>query len=404
MRVLMFGWEFPPHNSGGLGMACFGLSQALTWGGVNVTFVLPRAVSVAAPYMDLVFADNSTRLSVRQLDSLLMPYMTSDQYATIRDKVGGPYGASLFDEVARYADLAEHVARDRNFDVIHAHDWLSFGAGANAKRVSGKPFIAHVHATEFDRAGGENVNSHVYRIEREGFRAADKIIAVSHYTKKIVAEKYGINPDKIHVVHNGVLHEDLRERTAVNRLRSFKALGYKVVLYLGRLTIQKGPDYFLKAAARVLKENQHVVFLVAGSGDMERQLIMEASYLGISDKVFFTGFLRGTDQRDAYEAADLYVLPSVSEPFGLTPLEALYAGTPVLISKQSGVSEVLSHALKVDFWDIDEMAGKMLAVLEHTSLHETLRENGRREALAQTWRRAADRCVELYQLLMRAPA
>lgn len=402
LRVLMFGWEFPPHNSGGLGTACYGLTKALSALPVKVFFVLPKRVPVGAPFVDFLFADIE-KFSVHQVDTLLYPYVTLESYNQAARAAASPiYGRSLLEEVRLYGERAAAVVRGLNFDIIHAHDWLAFPAGLLAKKISGKPLVVHTHATEFDRTGGQGVNTSVYEIERQGFLGADRIVTVSQLTKDIVVKHYGINPEKITVVHNGIEVDDYRGRA--NLLGSLKAAGYKIVAFIGRITIQKGPDYFIKVAKKVLEHNPKVYFVVAGSGDMERQIINEAVNSGIADRVMFAGFVRGQELNDLYASIDLYILPSVSEPFGLTPLEALANGTPVLVSKQSGVAEVLRHALKVDFWDIDEMANQILAVLTHPPLARTLLQHGREEAKRITWRAAAEKCLNIYRQILGQPA
>lgn len=387
-RVLMFGWEFPPFNSGGLGVACLGLTRALSAAGIEVSFVMPKKMEIEAPWTRLLFADDGMA-SVHVFDSPLGPYLSSKSYVLNRGE-GSVYGPDLFAEVARYASFGGRVARQEAFDVIYAHDWLSFGAGLAAKRASGKPLIVHVHATEFDRSGGGSVNQDIYEIERAGMRAADTVIAVSELTKRIIVERYGVPPEKVRVVYNGIDESTSPRHTgALPRLRAWKRAGTKIVLFLGRVTLQKGPDYFLRAAARVARKDPNVVFVLSGSGDMDAQMMTLAAELGISDRVFFTGFLHGSERDEMYAAADLFVMPSISEPFGIAPLEAMKAGTPVLISKQSGVSEVVKHALKADFWDTERMANYMLSVVSHPGLAETLVENGRREADNLTWTDAA---------------
>jgi glycosyltransferase involved in cell wall biosynthesis len=309
------------------------------------------------------------------------------------------YGPTLFSEVLRYAESVRPIVESEAFDVIHAHDWLSFLAGIEARRISGKPLVLHVHASGFELSGGGGIDDRIFTIEREGMLEADAVVTVSDRTKQIVTDRYGIPSEKIHVIHNGI--DDAPHKSETPQSFPFKRDGWKIVLYVGRLTLHKGPDYFLRAAKRVLEYNPQTYFVIAGSGDMEWQMIRLSSELGIADKVFFTGFLRGDELYRMYRTADVYVLPSVSEPFGLTPLEALVHGNiPVLVSKQSGVSEVLQNALKVDFWDVEEMANKILMALRYPVLSRQLGEYGSFEALSLTWRRAAQKCVDLYNTLL----
>ena len=412
MRILMFGWEFPPYNSGGLGVACLGLTHALADRGAEITFVMPRKLNVKSPWARMVFADGKTVIT-RSVTSLLSPYLTTKSYAFERkqrvdapDGSGDLYGADLMSEVTRYASMGGQIASEEEFDVIYAHDWLSFGAGIEAKRVSGKPLIAHVHATEFDRCGGPlGINRDVYEIEKAGMEAADVVVAVSELTKKIIVSNYGIPADKVRVVYNGI---DATTAPAgvggLPRLRALKASGYSLVLFLGRITLQKGPDYFVRAAKRVIERDPKVMFILSGSGDMDKRMMELAASLGIADHVIFTGFLAGAERHEVYAAADLFVMPSVSEPFGITPLEAMRLGTPVLISKQSGVSEIVQHALKTDFWDVDEMANQILSLISHKALRQTLSQNGVAEAKTITWDLAAQKLDGIVQELTPASA
>ena len=398
LSVLMFGWEFPPHNSGGLGTACEGLTRALDARGARVIFVLPKRVGVKADFVRFRFADLE-RVKFRTVPGLLYPYLTSEAYVRERAAAGAGaiYGAGLLDEVWAYAARARAIAATEKFDIIHAHDWLAFPAGLAAKAMSGKPLIVHVHATEFDRTGGNGVNQEVYAIEQAGLRGADAIYAVSQWTKNILIERYGVVPEKIRVVHNGVAENSPAALPGV--LTEVKQAGFKIVLFVGRITLQKGPDCFVQLAKRVLAEAPKTYFVMAGSGDMEGQVMRAVATFGLSDRFIFPGFLRGEELARLYRAADVYVLPSVSEPFGITPLEALQHGAPVIVSKQSGVAEVLRHALKVDFWDIEEMSNQLLAVLRYPALGETLAENGRREAAGVTWDLAAAKCLAGYREL-----
>ncbi len=300
------------------------------------------------------------------------------------------YSADLFADADRYARLACALSMHERFDVIHSHDWLTYPAGMAVRALSGKPLVCHIHATEFDRSG-ENINQPVYDLERMGMHAADRVIAVSRLTKAIVHTKYGVPNEKIDVVYNGVEQDDAQPDlgTAIEK-------DEKIVLFLGRITLQKGPEYFIQAAKRVLEVYPKVKFVVAGSGDMAVRMIEDAAANGIGHKVLFTGFLRGRDVDKVYAMADCFVMPSVSEPFGIAPLEAMRNDTPVIVSKQSGVAEVLTHALKVDFWDVDEMANKIVAVLKYPPLSKTLREHGRFELRGLTWDGASEKCVKTY--------
>lgn len=396
MKVLMFGWEFPPFYSGGLGPACAGLTKGLAKKGVKVTFVIPRKPSDIKTHVSLVSAEEvlGEKLMIKEIPSLLTPYINSASYKEELKKTGGGglYGANLYEEVQRYALAAEKIAMQEDFDVIHSHDWLTFLAGIRAKKVSKKPLVTHVHATEFDRTGNQGVNQLVYDIERQGLEAADAVTPVSNFTKGIIVSRYGINPEKIHVVHNAIEPEHCQ-------LNPHK-LPQKTVLFLGRVTIQKGPDYFIDAARKVLEIYPNTRFVVAGSGDMEGNMIERAAHYGIGDKVLFTGFLKGPDIDMAYKMADVYVMPSVSEPFGLTPLESIKNGTPVIISKQSGISEVLKNALKVDFWDVNEIANKICGVLSYQALKDELLEQEIEELKKMSWDKSADTCIDVYKKVL----
>lgn len=402
IKVLMFGWEFPPHNSGGLGTACHGLCKSLVSENIDLTFVLPRHIDIDDDWLHVLFA-GVQNIRVKAVNSLLTPYVTASEYAQRRLFYrGGIYAEDLISEVIRYADLVENIVSEDDYDVIHAHEWLSFMAGMRAKELTGKPLILHVHSTEFDRSGG-HVNQEVYDIEKEAFGNADKIIAVSNYTKNIIVENYGVNPDIVDVVYNGVEVPRYIEKPndyPEPRILHLKKHGYKIVLYVGRFSMHKGPDYFIKAAKKVLNYRDDVVFVMAGSGEMEHELIEMVADFGISDHVLFAGYLRGEELDAMYSSADLYVLPSVSEPFGIAPLESLIRNTPVLISKQSGVSETVSHALKVDFWDIDEMSNKIISALDHPEMLSELTTHGKDQALLLNWKAAARKVINVYKQLV----
>ena len=418
MRVLMFGWEFPPHISGGLGTACFGVTEGLTRLGAEIIFVLPKLKEEhLASHVNLVSAsevplsdDSATKIftkavKFRAIESTLRPYsmawpgtaplsrgILADQkpgHGT--GELSGDYGSDLFQEVINYGQAAGVLAGEETFDVIHGHDWMTVHAGIEARRVSGRPYIYHVHSLEFDR-NGENINRQVYDVERYGLENADHIISVSHYTKDTIVNRYGINPDKVTVVHNAVSRSEGRIRC-----RDEKRPGEKIVLFLGRITFQKGPDYFIEAAARVLEVIPNVTFVMAGAGDMMPRMIERVAQLRMGRYFHFTGFLKGDEVERIYAMSDLYVMPSVSEPFGISPLEAMLYDVPVIISKQSGVSEILHHALKVDFWDIDELADKMIGALRHPALVMEMVAGSREELKNIHWNAAAEKILSVYR-------
>ncbi len=431
MKVFMLGWEFPPFISGGLGTACYGLTKAMDQLAIKVTFVLPKSVDQRyATHVNLLSPaslSSSPIMSYRinqmknvtfhSVKSLLQPYSTSEIYRkqfeqAIKTKQqiylgdseivvdaaagGNDYSGDMYNEVQRYAVIATELAAKEDFDIVHAHDWMTFPAAITVAKMKGKPLVIHVHSTEFDRSG-EHVNQMIYDIERQGMHTADKIIAVSYFTRSVIISRYGINGDKVEVVHNGVDRNgsSCREMT-VDVIKKDE----KVVLFLGRITMQKGPEYFLRAAKKVLEVVDNVKFVMAGSGDMMYRMVELAAELGIGHKVLFTGFLRGEEVRKIYKIADLFVMPSVSEPFGLVPLEALDNEVPVIISKQSGVSEVLMHALKVDFWDVDEIANKMVAVLKYPALRVMLRSHGNFEIRKLRWKDSAAKCLKIYEEML----
>lgn len=389
----MLGWEFPPYSTGGLGTACYGLTKGLSNQGVDITFVLPTLRdNIQAEFVKLIGAN----IKIVPVDSPIRGYMTSEGYQkTFLRSTSSMYGYDLFKEVYRFSKRVAEIAMQEDFDVIHAHDWMTFQAGINAKTVSNKPLVIHVHATEFDRTANNNVNQIVYEVEKMGMHKADSIIAVSNFTKNKITTHYGINPEKINVVHNAV---------EINNYSIEDDFGIKkedkIVLFLGRITVQKGPDYFIYAAKKVLEQMPNVKFVITGSGDMESYIINKVAELGLSKNVLFTGFLRGKDVDRVYRMADVYVMPSVSEPFGITPLEAMANGTPVIISKQSGVSEVIKNCLKVDFWDINELTNKIVCVLKYPSLAHTLMENASFEVTGIGWNEPARKCIDVYNHML----
>ncbi|OHA93771.1 MAG: hypothetical protein A3E02_00680 [Candidatus Zambryskibacteria bacterium RIFCSPHIGHO2_12_FULL_38_34] len=396
----MFGWEFPPFNSGGLGVACEGLSKALSSSGIPLTFVLPFKIPISVPWCKFVFADESSDLmNDIQIRSLFSGYLShSDSFPSQKYGLPAFVSGEIIERVRSYALKAGGIAKKNRHSVIHVHDWLTYPAGIAAKEVSGRPLVAHIHATEFDRSGGDNVNSDIYNIELEGFRQADAIVAVSERTKKKVVSKYGIPAEKVKVVYNGI---EFKNNSAIieRNLDCLKQNGNKIVLFVGRITLQKGPDYFVSMAEKVLSHEPNTFFVVSGSGDTEGQMIRMVANKGLSSKFIFCGFLRDQELDRVYKAADIFVMPSVSEPFGLVPLEAMISGVPVLVSKESGVSEILSSALKSHFWDTDDMADKVISVLRHSKLQNNLSAHGNQEVKAIHWKKAADSLISLYNSL-----
>ena len=428
MKVLMFGWEFPPHISGGLGTACYGLTKALMKAGVDILFVAPKlfgdeepgsirlinASDVTVDIRDEVYKSHLNKISFMEIDSTLLPYANEEEYYHIVEQLesgrsleqlslhtqkfqfSGGYGKNLMEEVRRYAIVASAIARDNDFDAIHAHDWLTYLAGIEAKRISGKPLIVHMHATEFDRSG-ENINQQVYGIEREGMEAADVVVAVSHLTRNVVINRYGISPDKVVTVHNGVEPPVEIAKTPIK-----KHLKEKIVTFLGRITYQKGPEYFIEAAYKVLQKDQNVRFVMAGSGDLMPRMIRRVAQLKIATHFHFTGFLKGDDVDKMFGLSDVYVMPSVSEPFGISPLEAMRSSVPVIISKQSGVAEVLKHAVKIDYWDVDAMADAIYGLLHYPSLSGMFRTYGKTEVENIKWDQAGIKVKSIYKQLITA--
>ena len=430
MRVLMFGWEFPPHIAGGLGTACYGIVKGLAHSGVQTMFVMPSASGDEdRSAADIINASEipvevSSTMNVDDfLDKVqfvhigtnMVPYLDpaefhslveEDRKRQVRDfsihygqtyKFSGKYGSNLMEEVARYAMVGGTIAMTHKgeFDVIHAHDWLTYMAGIAAKRLSGKPLVVHVHATSFDRSSDNNIDTRVYEIEKRGMEAADRVITVSDLTRNIVITKYGIDPSKVVTVHNAV---DFSGRSEIQVERGVKE---KVVTFLGRITFQKGPEYFIEAAAKVLKKCKNVRFVMAGSGDMMNRSIRQVARLGISDRFHFTGFLRGAEVQKMFALSDVYVMPSVSEPFGISPLEAMRSGVPSVISRQSGAAEVLKYAFKVDFWDVDAMADEIYALLQYPALADFASKYGYDEVNTLKWNNAAAKIKSVYESVIK---
>jgi len=423
MKVLMFGWEFPPHITGGLGTACYGLTKGLLNHGVKVIFVVPKAYGdenkeivniinasdISIDIRNSIYKDLWENISYIEVGSNIIPYASPEEFFNIinynqknktdtyesvftrKYQFSGKYGKNLLEEVQRYALVASTIANNNSFDVIHAHDWLTFPAGISAKKTSKKPLIIHVHATEFDRSG-DNINQNVYEIERQGMENADLIISVSNFTRNIIIEKYGIAPEKVFTVHNAV------EPTSRNDYHfEPKAVKEKIVTFLGRVTFQKGPDYFVEAANKVLQKDKNVRFVMAGSGDMLNRMIKRVAQLRIAKQFHFTGFLDSENVDRLFSMSDVYVMPSVSEPFGISPLEAMRSNVPVIISKQSGVSEVLKYAIKVDFWDIDAMSDAIYGILHYNALSKMFIKYGKAEVDNMKWDNAAKLVKDIYQ-------
>ena len=399
MRVLTFGWDFPPQTTGGLGIACQGLTRELCVKGVEVIFVLPRAQQVTGNAA-FVFADSEKIIQTREVVSSLVPYQSSSSRIDVYDKYGRRkiYSRTILEEVHAYAHKASQIAQEETFDIIHAHDWTAYLAGVSAKKASGKQLILHVHATAFDQAASDNIDPEVFKIEKEAFAYADGIITVSEFTKRIIVDKYEADTTKIHVVHNGC--DSHVPKIHMPTLQQLRAQGKQLVLYHGRITIQKGVDYFIEAARKVVDYNQNVIFIISGTGDMIGQIMEKVASLGLSNNVIFAGALWYEERDRMYQSVDLVVMPSVSEPFGLVPLEAMLHGTSSLISKQSGVAEVVTHALKVDFWNVDEMANKILAALRYPVMRNQLVQEGRQEIKKLSWAHAASKVITLYHRLL----
>jgi len=424
MRVLMFGWEFPPHISGGLGTASFGLTKGMaSLDDLEVIFVVPKtwgdedqnavrligANKIPVAFKQIYYQGIRQPIEKIEISSRIIPYVEPEDFWKIVSSevtgrrilvhtnnkgtvdFSGKYEGNLLDEIYKYSVVASVIAEENEFDIIHAHDWLTYPAGIAAKEVSGKPLVIHVHATEFDRSGG-NVNPDVYRIERDGMHAASKIITVSNLTRDIVINKYNVHPDKVETVYNAVEPVKISEDVIVE-----KGFDEKVVTFLGRITLQKGPEYFIEAAYKVLKVMHNVRFVMAGSGDMMERMMRRAASLKITDRFHFTGFLRGRDVFTMLAMSDVYIMPSVSEPFGISPLEAMQSNVPVIISKQSGVAEILTHAVKTDFWDIDAMADAIYGILNYPSLASMFIKNGKEEVIRLKWDNSARHVKDIYE-------
>jgi glycosyltransferase involved in cell wall biosynthesis len=423
MKVLMFGWEFPPHISGGLGTACFGLTKGLAKHNTDILFVVPKAYGdeseeavrilnasdVTIEVKDEAVLDFWDKITYMEIGSNLIPYVGPEEFTRIveeentrtetiegetlrtRFEFSGKYGTNLMEEVSRYAMVAAVLAKQFDYDVIHAHDWLTYSAGVAAKYATGKPLVVHMHATEFDRSG-ENINQDVFRIEQFGMREADYVIAVSNLTRNVVIERYGIEPHKVITVHNAVEPSDKSDWEDVHA-----AVNEKIVTFLGRITYQKGPEYFVEAARLIAEKDPNVRFVMAGSGDMLNKMIQLVARLRLGSRFHFTGFLRGDSVDRMYAISDVYVMPSVSEPFGIAPLEAIRNNAPVVISKQSGVAEILTHAMKVDFWDTQALADSIYGILNYKAMNKMFYRYGKAEVDNLKWENAALKVMDVYQ-------
>ncbi|MCH5230031.1 MAG: glycosyltransferase family 4 protein [Muribaculaceae bacterium] len=413
MKALMFGWEFPPHILGGLGTASYGLTKGMhANGNMDITFVIPKpwgdeerdfATIIGACNTPVAWRD----VSREYVESRIGKYMDPQLYFDLRDHIyadfnymklndlgciefSGRYPDNLIEEINNYSIVAGVIARTVPCDIIHSHDWLTYPAGIHAKNVTGKPLVIHVHATDFDRSRG-NVNPTVFAIEKDGMENADHIITVSNLTRRTVIEKYGMPPEKVTTVHNAVIPLD-KELLDLPR----RTHGEKVVTFLGRITMQKGPEYFVEAAAKVLKKNKNVRFVMAGSGDMMDDMIKLAAKRGIADRFHFPGFQRGKEVYEMLRDSDVYIMPSVSEPFGISPLEAMEMGVPSIISKQSGCAEILDNVIKTDYWDIDAMADAIHSIITNKALYNTLRDKGIEEIHGITWEKAGKKVIDIY--------
>lgn len=416
MKALMFGWEFPPHILGGLGTASYGLTRGMAMQpDMQITFVIPKPHGdedqsflkiIGACNVPVVWKENSWE----HVNHRIGQWMHPDEYFWLRNGIrydfnriftndlgcinfSGKYPDNLLEEISNYEAVASVLAHQVEFDVIHSHDWLTYPAGVFAKQISNKPLVIHVHATDFDRSRGQ-VNPSVYAIEKRGMDIADHIITVSDLTRKTVIEKYHQNPKKVTTVHNAV--EPLADPDSFTKTKRKD----KIITFLGRITMQKGPEYFVEAAHRVLQKTNGVRFVMAGSGDMMHAMINLVAQRGIADKFHFTGFLKGRQVHEMLAESDVYIMPSVSEPFGISPLEAMQVGTPTIISKQSGCAEVVQHAIKTDYWDIDAMADAIYSIVKYPAMYQSLRELGRNEVNNIRWYDAGLKVSNIYQAVM----
>lgn len=423
MKVLMFGWEFPPHILGGLGTASYGITKGLSaQPDVEITFCLPKPWGdedksfmniIGLSETPIVWRDVNYDYVKQRLGSKMSPelyyqlrdHIYADFNYRLTDDLGciefsGRYPDNLQDEINNYSIVAGVIARQQEYDVIHAHDWLTYPAGIHAKSVSGKPLVIHVHATDFDRSRG-HVNPTVYNIEKDGMDHADCIMCVSELTRQTVINHYHQDPSKCITMHNAVypLSQDILSMVEEKRKKN-EHRKEKVVTFLGRITMQKGPEYFVEAASMVLQRTHNIRFCMAGSGDMMNDMINMVAERGIADRFHFPGFMRGNQVYEAFADSDVYVMPSVSEPFGISPLEAMECGVPSIISKQSGCAEILDKCIKTDYWDINAMADAMYSLCTNESLHTYLKEEGKNEVAQITWEKVGKRIYDVYNQLI----
>lgn len=393
LKILMLGWELPPHNSGGLGVACMHMCKALASSGADIHFIVPYTADHSS--IDFMRVSSAVPINVKEVQKAGIAY---DSFKFV-DENGREEWVSLFDYHRLYEKSMDRIVSLGDFDVIHAHDWLTMRAGMRAKQISGKPLIVHIHATEFDRSGGNHGNPMVEEIEYMGMMMADKIIAVSHLTKEVIIKHYGIPADKIEVVHNSIdtdIYNSVIGDNAYPYLVKMRDNGYKVVMNVGRLTIQKGLFNLLQAMKIVIEKRPKTFLVFMGNGEQELELLEQAAELGIGANVLFTGFQRGKNWRDMFAQSDLFVMPSISEPFGLTALEAATFGVSTLVSKQSGVAEVMRSALTTDYWDINDMANQICTVLNNQELQDQLSEDGLAEVSRMSWRYEAVKIMRVY--------
>lgn len=397
----MLGWELPPHYTGGMGIVCLQLCRALAKKGVDIEFILPFTADF--PNIDFMKVNPALPDNVDEILYNSGGSTYDSQLYTYVGKTGETRGVKMHEHIDNYTKYVAKLVTLGEYDIIHAHDWLTFRAGLAAKQISGKPLFLHVHATQYDQSGGtSNGNPLIKDIEYVGFHMADKIIAISQRVKDTIVREYDVDPSKIEIVHNAMEFEyhEINESESTYKYLSFmKSKGYKIVVNCGRLTIQKGLTNLMRAAKEVVERRPKTLFVFVGGGEQYNELLQLSADLGIGKNVIMVGYLNGTGKewRDAYRCADLFVMPSVSEPFGIAPIEAITYGTPVLISKQSGISEVLKNCFKVDFWDIKEMANQIYSIIEYPGISDTMLQNSCDELRELTWGKSAHKLVNVYE-------